>query len=101
MIDDEFHLKLTSVIEAPISRGREATTTDAMRQLNIKAITNAVAASATFCTIVDRRSARALLTNVASAAKIEVSEPVLFSSKSNQPTSLERMAATRERKTKF
>jgi len=63
----------------------------------MNAITNAVTVSATFCTIVDRRSARALLTNVASAAKIDVSEPVLFSSKSNQPTSLERIAAVEER----
>lgn len=72
--------------------GREAATTAAIRQLNMKAITNAVTASAIFCTIVDKRSARALRTNVASAAKIEVSEPVLFSSKSNHPTSLERIA---------
>lgn len=63
----------------------------------MNAITNAVTVSATFCTIVDRRSARALLTNVASAAKIDVSVPVLFSSKSNQPTSLERIAAVEER----
>lgn len=86
--------KRTSVIEAPISRGMEATTTAAMRQLNMKAITKAVTVSATFCTIVDRRSARALLTNVASPAKMDVREPVLFSSKSNQPTSLERIAAS-------
>jgi hypothetical protein len=89
--------KLTSVIEAPISRGREATTTEAMRQLNMKAMTNAVTVSARFCTIVDRRSARALLTKVASAAKIDVSVPVLFSSRSNQPTSLERIAAVEAR----
>lgn len=67
-----------------------------MRQLNMKAITNAVTVSARFCTIVDRRSARALLTKVASAAKIDVSVPVLFSSRSNQPTSLERIAAVEE-----
>lgn len=59
----------------------------------MKAITNAVTVSATFCTIVDRRSARELLTKVASAAKIDVNVPVLFSSRSNQPTSLERIAA--------
>lgn len=85
-------VRLTSVTEAPIRRGREAATTAATRQLNMKAITNAVTVSAKFCTIVDKRSARALLTNVASAAKIDVSEPVLFSSKSNHPTSLERIA---------
>lgn len=68
-------------------------TTAAMRQLNVKAITNAVTVRATFCTIVDRRSARALRTKVASAARLDVNEPVLFSSKSNQPTSLERIAA--------
>jgi hypothetical protein len=66
-----------------------------MRQLNMKAITNAVTVSATFCTIVDRRSASELLTKVASAAKIDVSLPVLFSSRSNQPTSLERIAAVK------
>lgn len=64
-----------------------------MRQLNIKAITNAVTMSDKFCTIVERRSARALRTKVASAAKADVSKPVLFSSKSNQPISLERIAA--------
>lgn len=53
----------------------------------------AVAVRAVFCMIVDRRSARALLTNVASAANIEVRDPVLFSSKSNQPISLVRIAA--------
>lgn len=78
---------MTSVIEAPISKGSEAMTTADMRQLNVNAITNAVTVSATFCTIVDRRSARALRTNVASAAKVDVSMPVLFSSKSNQPIS--------------
>lgn len=85
-------------MEAPISSGREAMTTAAIRQLRVKAITNAVAVSARFCTIVDRRSARALRTNVAFAAKIEVSAPVLFSSKSNQPTSLESIAAVETRK---
>lgn len=76
-----------------MSSGKVAMTTAAIRQLNVNAITNAVAVSATFCTIVDNRSASALLTNVASAAKLDVNEPVLFSSKSNQPTSLERIAA--------
>lgn len=90
-------MTLTSVMEAPISRGREATTTAAIRQLNVKAITNAVAVSDKFCTIVDRRSARALRTNVAFAARIDVSEPVLFSSKSNHPTSFERIAAVETR----
>lgn len=79
-------------MEAPISKGSEAMTTAAIRQLNTKAITKAVTVSAKFCTIVDKRSARALRTNVASAAKIDVSWPVLFSSKSNHPTSLERIA---------
>ena len=85
-------------MEAPIRRGKEAMTTDARRQLNVKAITNAVTVSATFCTIVDKRSARALLTNVASAASFDVNEPVLFSSKSNQPISLERIAAVQNMK---
>ena len=74
-------------MEAPISRGKEAMTTAAMCQLNTKAITNAVTVSDKFCTIVDRRSARVLRTKVASAAKVDVNEPVLFSSKSNQPIS--------------
>lgn len=85
-------------MEAPISKGREAMTTAAIRQLKMKAMTKAVTVSAMFCTIVDKRSARALRTNVASAAKIEVSEPVLFSSKSNHPTSLESIAAVAIRK---
>lgn len=88
-------------MEAPISKGREAMTTAAIRQLKIKAMTKAVTVSAMFCTIVDKRSARALRTNVASAAKMEVSEPVLFSSKSNQPTSLESIAAVGEKKKKI
>ena len=81
-----------------MSKGKEAMITDAMRQLKVKAITNAVTVSATFCTIVDSLSARALRTRVASAAKAAVNEPVLFSSKSNQPTSLERIAALEEKK---
>ncbi|KAM0967631.1 hypothetical protein ACFX2A_016388 [Malus domestica] len=84
-------------MEAPISRGREALTTAAIRQLNVKAITKAVTVRERFCTIVDRRSARALRTNVAFAAKVDVSDPVLFSSKSNQPTSFERMAAVKNK----
>lgn len=68
-------------------------TTAAIRQLNLKAMTNAVTVSARFCVMVDRRSARALRTNVASAARIDVREPVLFSSKSNHPISLVRIAA--------
>ena len=84
-------------MEAPISRGREALTTAAIRQLKVKAIAKAVTVSARFCTIVDRRSARALRTNVAFAAKVDVSAPVLFSSKSNQPTSFERIAAVETR----
>lgn len=80
-------------MEAAIRRGKEAMTTDARRQLNVKAITNAVTVRAMFCTMVDRRSASALLTNVASAANFDVNEPVLFSSRSNQPISLERIAA--------
>lgn len=84
---------LTSVIEDPIKRGNEAITTAATRQLNLKAMKKAVAVRAVFWTIVDRRSARALLTNVASAANIEVKYPVLFSSKSNHPISLVRIAA--------
>lgn len=79
-------------MEAPTSRGRVATTTAAIRQLNVKEITNAVAVSDIFCTIIDKRSARALRTNVALAARIDVSEPVLFSSKSNHPTSFESTA---------
>lgn len=75
-----------------MSKGKEAMITDAIRQLKVNAITNAVMVSATFCTIVDSRSAKALRTRVASAAKAAVNEPVLFSSKSNQPTSLERIA---------
>lgn len=85
-------------MEAPIRRGKEAMITDAIRQLNVKAITNAVTVSATFCTMVERRSASALLTNVASAANFDVKEPVLFSSKSNQPISLERIAAVQNMK---
>lgn len=84
--------ELTSAIEAPVRSGSEAMTTIAIRQLRMKAMTNAVTVRAMFCTIVDNRSARALLTNEASAARIEVSKPVLFSSKSNQPTSLESIA---------
>lgn len=80
-------------MEAPIRRGKVAMITDAKRQLNVNAMTNAVTVSATFCTTVDKRSASALRTNVASAANIDVSEPVLFSSKSNQPTSFESIAA--------
>lgn len=55
-------------------------TTAAIRQLNVNAIMNAVTVRATFCTIVDTRSARALRTKVASAANVDVNEPVLFSS---------------------
>lgn len=78
---------------APISRGKQAMITADTLQLNEKPITNAVTVSDTFCTIVERRSARVLRTKVASAAKVDVSEPVLFSSKSNQPISLQRIAA--------
>lgn len=85
--------QLTSAIEAPINKGKDAITTNANRQLNVKEITKAVTVRATFCTIVDSRSARALRTSVASAAKADVSDPVLFSSKSNQPISLDRRAA--------
>lgn len=85
-------------MEAPTSRGKDATTTAAMRQLNVKAITHAVTVSATFCTIVESRSERALRTKVASADKADVNEPVLFSSKSNQPISLESIAAVETRK---
>lgn len=91
---------LTSAMEAPISKGSEAMTTAAIRQLRIKAMTKAVTVRAMFCTIVDKRSARALLTNVASAAKVEVREPVWFSSKSNHPTSLESIAAVSSKKQK-
>lgn len=87
-------MRLTSVIEAPMRRGRQAATTAVSFQLNVKAITNAVTVRATFCTIVESLSARALLTNVASAASMAVSDPVLFSSKSNQATSLVRIAAS-------
>lgn len=85
-------------MDAPIRRGKVATTTDDMRQLNVKAMTNAVTTSATFCTIVDRRSDSALRTKVAFAANFEVSEPVLFSSESNQPTSFERIAESKSTK---
>lgn len=81
-----------------MSKGKEAMITDAMRQLKVNAITNAVTVSATFWTIVDSRSARALRTRVASAAKAPVNEPVLFSFMSNQPISLERIAALEEKK---
>lgn len=84
-------------MEAPTSSGKVAIITDARRQLSVNAIPNAVIVSATFCTIVDRRSASALLTNVASAANFDKREPVLFSSKSNHPTSLERIAANRSK----
>lgn len=80
-------------MEAPIIRGKQAMTTADTLQLKEKPITKAVTVSDTFCTIVERRSARVLLTKVASAAKVDVSEPVLFSSKSNQPISLQRIAA--------
>lgn len=82
-------------MKAPISRGKVASTTDAMRQLSANAITNAVAASAIFCTTVDRRSAIALRTNVASVANFDASDPVLFSSLSNQPISWEMIAVIR------
>lgn len=75
-------------------RGRQAATTNVSFQLNVKAMTNAVTVSATFCTMVESLLARALLTNVASAASMAVSEPVLFSSKSNHATSLVRIAAS-------
>ena len=81
------------MIEAPMRRGRQAATTAASFQLSVKAITNAVTVSDIFCTIVESLSARALLTNVASAASIAVIEPVLFSSKSNHATSLPRIAS--------
>ena len=81
------------MIEAPMRRGRHAITTQVSFQLNMKAMANAVAVRATFCTMVESLSARALLTNVASAASMAVSEPVLFSSKSNHATSLVRIAA--------
>lgn len=83
----------TSVIEAPMRRGRQAATTKVSFQLNVKAITKAVTVRATFCTMVESLSARALLTNVASAASIAVSEPVLCSSLSNHATSFVRIAA--------
>jgi len=86
-------MRLTSVIEAPMRRGRHATTTAVSFQLNVKPITKAVTVRATFCTMVESLSARALLTNVASAASMAVSEPVLFSSLSNHATSLFRIAA--------
>lgn len=72
--------------------GNTATTTAAIRQLSTKAITNAVTASAVFWTSVDTRSAIALRTSVASVASLDESEPVLFSSLSNHPISLHRMA---------
>lgn len=87
-------MRLTSVIEAPTRRGRQAATTDVSFQLNEKAIANAVTVRATFCTMVESLSARALLTNVASAASMAVSEPVLFSSKSNHAISFVRIAAS-------
>lgn len=68
-------------------------TTAAIRQLSKNEMTNAVAVSVTFCTIVERRSARALRTSVASVAKIDVKDPVLFSSTSNHPISFFRIAA--------
>lgn len=77
---------------AAMRRGKVATTTAAIRQLSIKAITNAVTASARLWTTVDIRSAIALRTSVASVANFDVSEPVLFSSLSNQPISFDRMA---------
>lgn len=85
-------------MDAPIRRGKVAMITEDMRQLNVKAMTNAVTISATFWTIVDRRSASALRTIVAFADNFEVSEPVLFSSESNQPTSLERIAELKSKK---
>lgn len=84
-----------------MSRGKEAATTAAKRQLSIKAMINAVTVRATFCTIIERRSARALRTKVASAAKVDINNPVLFSSKSNQPISLESIAAVNKRKKRF
>lgn len=88
------HLVLTSAIEAPMSRGKVAMITDAMRQLKIYAIMNAVRVRDTFWMMVDRRSARALLTRVASAASEEASVPLLFSVKSNHPISFRRIAAS-------
>lgn len=81
-------------MEAAISRGNVAMTTDAMRQLSANAITNAVTASAAFCTRVDKRSDSALRTSVASAANFDISNPIPFSSLSNQPTSFLSMAET-------
>ncbi|WVY89009.1 hypothetical protein V8G54_037947 (chloroplast) [Vigna mungo] len=86
-------MKLTSVIEAPMRRGRQATTTAVSFQLNVKPITKAVTVRATFCTMVESLSARALLTSVASAASMAESEPVLFSSLSNHATSFLSIAA--------
>lgn len=91
---------ITSAIDAPIMRGNVATTTKAMRQLSTNAITNAVTVRATFWTIVDILSASALLTNVASAAKDEVRNPLLLSSKSNHPISFFRIAAAAQKKIK-
>ena len=59
----------------------------------MNAMTNAVTVSATFCTIVDMRSAIAPLTNVVSVAKHDVKSPLLFSVESNQPISLRKIAA--------
>lgn len=83
-------------MEAPIIRGKVEIMTSANLQLNIKEITNAVTVSAIFCTIVDRRSASALLTNVASAANFDKREPVAFSSRSNQPISFVSIALKEE-----
>jgi hypothetical protein len=87
-------MRLTSVMEAPMRRGKQAATTNVSFQLNVKAITKAVRVRATFCTMVESLLARALLTNVASTANIAVNEPVLFSSRSNHATSLVRIAAS-------
>nr|GMC75668.1 hypothetical protein Iba_scaffold34358CG0050 [Ipomoea batatas] len=90
----------TSAMEAPMSRGKVEITTAAIRQHSLNDIRKAVRVRAIFCTIVDRRSASALRTKVASAANFDVSEPVLLSVLSNHPTSLESIAAIDSKKNK-
>lgn len=96
-LDHDF-LTFTSAMEAPTSSGKVAIITDARRQLRVNAIPNAATVSEIFCTIVDKRSASALRTNAASAANFDTREPVLFSSKSNHPTSLPRIATNKNKK---
>lgn len=78
--------------------GKVAIVTAAMRQLRQKAITIAITMSDRFCTVVGNFAANAFLSSGALTANFHVNAWVLFSSISNQLTSLSRIAETRSRK---